>query len=39
MQVTVSMGSENTVKMMGVNVIEKSITTYEQFMKYWRAGA
>lgn len=24
--------------MMGVSVTEKSITTYEQFMKYWRAG-
>lgn len=29
---------QSTVKMVGVNISEKTITSFEQFMKYWRAG-
>ena len=30
--------AQSTVKVIGVDIIEKSIFTYEQFMKYWKAG-
>ena len=30
---------QSTVKMVGVNVSEKTISSFEQFMKYWRAGS
>ena len=35
---TASPQKQNTVKIVGVEVTEKSIFTYEQFMKYWKAG-